>query len=458
MSDPGAVLPRALAEAIEAQTGRAIAAVVSRGGSGGSRNGAEVTLAGDPPLRGYLGWDPRLSDPSRGPAFRREVAILAALSGPLRASGVRAPPLIAHNAPFLAVMTGFIEGTDRWEKLPDGPGKQAAGIDYVRQIARLHAIDACAHPLDGFGDPAMPTDVRLRHEIADLRDTAVARAPDPILLLALDWLADNIPSPDGPPVIVHGDAGPGNLLCEPGRANALIDWEMSHYGDPMEDLAAVWVRTLFNPFIPIGDVFAAYEEASGRLVPLERVLFHRLCFELSFMVDVIATANDPGAPPSLLGNHLMFQTAHLRIIVRQTADRLGIALPDVALPDAPASERDRSFALALDDLRDVIVPRAGDQQASVKAKSLARTIKFWRQRDRYGAAFDIAEVAEVSAALGQPFADVASARRALGDAVIAKAIAPATALGLSHARMTRESALMGEAMGSLRDTWFTPLD
>jgi aminoglycoside phosphotransferase (APT) family kinase protein len=34
---------------------------------------------------------------------------------------------------------------------------------------------------------------------------------------------------------VHGDPGPGNVLCADGQVLAVTDWEFAHVGDPAED-------------------------------------------------------------------------------------------------------------------------------------------------------------------------------------------------------------------------------
>lgn len=454
------LLPESLANSLERQTGGTIAHVKARAGGGASRAGAEVTMImpGGTREHGYLGYDTRLSDPARPPAFEREVAILEALSGPLADSGVRAPRLIAWEPAMFATYTAFTGGTDNWSGIADAGEKLAAAHDFVEQIAALHAIDAAAHPLRGFGDPREAVPDRLRRKIAELRETNLAASPDPILLLALDWLERNVPPEDGPSVIVHGDAGPGNFLCADGKITALLDWELAHYGDPMEDLAGIWVRMLFNPFLPPREIFDVYERATGRKVDVERVRYFRLFFQLSFTVPSQAIADDPASPPAMLGTRMLFSAAHLRIITRQLAELAGTALDPVTIPDCPATPADRSFAIALEDLREVIVPRAADQQAAAKAKSLARMIKFWRQRERYGAAFDDAEIAEVRHAIGGEYAAVGDARRALGRAVADKEIAPDAALQLCNARVTRETVLMGDAMGWFRDTYFQPCE
>ena len=49
------------------------------------------------------------------------------------------------------------------------------------------------------------------------------------------------PRHSGPPVWVHGDLHPFNLLTEDGRLTAVLDWGDAFAGDPAPDLAAPWM-------------------------------------------------------------------------------------------------------------------------------------------------------------------------------------------------------------------------
>lgn len=453
------LLPVGLAEAIEAETGARVAAITPRAGGGASRQGAQVMLQyrSGAEILGYLAYDSRVGDPARGAFFQREAAILEALSGPLADCGVRAPELLAAMPSHLALLTRLVPGSDRMTGR--GSAERAAARDLVAQLAALHAIDPTIVSLAGFGDATVPVSQRIAARLAELRAQNLATAPDPVLLLALDWLAAHVPSDRGPPVIVHGDAGPGNFLHEQGRVTALLDWELSHFGDPMEDLAQIWVRMLFQPLLPMREVFDLYETSGGVPVDIERVRYHRLFFQLSFTVSAHADLyGKVGAESANLGVTMMFYTAHMRVIVRSLAELAGVTLDRVVLPLVDSGAADRSYATALSDIRDVIAPRAVDQQAAVKAKALARLIKWWRARDRYGAAFDVAEVAEVSAALAKDFGSAAKARAALAEAIAEGTIGFADALQLCNARMTRDTALMADAMGNFKDSYFPPLD
>jgi len=114
--------------------------------------------------------------------------------------------------------------------------------------------------------------------------------------------------------------------------------------------------------------------------------------------------------------------------------------------------------LALDDLRDAIVPRLADQQAAVKAKGLARLVKYWRDCERYGPALNASEAAAISAALGRDFVDHAAAWAGFCAAIEEGTLPLDLAIRLCYGHVAREALLMADATGSLASTRFAPLD
>jgi hypothetical protein len=106
----------------------------------------------------------------------------------------------------------------------------------------------------------------------------------------------------------------------------------------------------------------------------------------------------------------------------------------------------------------VTASRLSDQQAAVKAKGMARLIKWWRAIERFGPGFHAAEKSEIEAALGRDFADHAAAWSAFHDAVAADRIAIDRAIILCNAHEAREAALMADAMGGLAATKFAALE
>ena len=458
MMDPATLLPEGLATAVEAETGARITEVRPRGGGGASRDGAELDLAWPDgrTTSAYMNHDVHKAGAGDDAAFLREAAVLRALSGPLASAGVRVAPYFASIASQRALVCGLVKGEDRFGNLADTRQRSALARDFMAQLAALHRIDVATTPVEGMG-PAEPAQALIRRRIAAVRETNKGKAWDPLIHLSLNWLEANIPDDMPYPVIVHGDAGPGNFLFEDDRVTALLDWELVHYGDPMADLALLCLRMLFQGFVPLPEAFAAYQEAGGYPVDLGRLRYWRLLFQTGFARR--SRFDDPDAPPPPnLGMNLVYSTIHRRVLSEALADAADVVLPPVVLPDAPPGPRDRSFSIALDDIRDTIVPRLSDQQAAVKAKGMARLIKWWRAIERLGPGFQAAEKSELESVLGQEFADHAAAWSAFRDAVAADRIATDRAIVLCNAHEVREAALMADAMGGLAGTKFAPLE
>jgi aminoglycoside phosphotransferase (APT) family kinase protein len=118
-------------------------------------------------------------------------------------------------------------------------------------------------------------------EIADLeREYRSFNWPRPVFELALRWLRERDPGPPREVTLVHGDFRHGNLIVGPGGLRAVLDWELAHLGDPMEDLGWICVNSWrFGAIdMPVGgfgsreELFAGYE-AAGRGVDPDRVIF-----------------------------------------------------------------------------------------------------------------------------------------------------------------------------------------
>jgi aminoglycoside phosphotransferase (APT) family kinase protein len=113
-------------------------------------------------------------------------------------------------------------------------------------------------------------------EIADLeREYRSFGWPRPVFELALRWLRDRDPGPSEEVTLVHGDFRHGNLIIGPDGVRAVLDWELAHTGDPMEDLGWICVNSWRFGEIdkPVGgfgsreELFAGYESAGRRADP-----------------------------------------------------------------------------------------------------------------------------------------------------------------------------------------------
>ena len=87
--------------------------------------------------------------------------------------------------------------------------------------------------------------------------------PQPIARAAIRWLRRNPPPPAQRISVVHGDYRTGNfLVAADAGIRAILDWEMTHLGDPLEDLAWSINRTWCW----------ARDDRVGGLLPRERAI------------------------------------------------------------------------------------------------------------------------------------------------------------------------------------------
>ena len=110
------------------------------------------------------------------------------------------------------------------------------------------------------------------------------RHPQPIVRAAMRRLRRNPPKAAQRVSVVHGDYRSGNLLHDGrGRILAVLDWEMAHLGDPLEDLA--WCcDPLWNHFdenhvagtIPEAEAIATWERESRLAVDMAALAWWKL--------------------------------------------------------------------------------------------------------------------------------------------------------------------------------------
>ncbi len=96
---------------------------------------------------------------------------------------------------------------------------------------------------------------------------------------------------------MHGDFRIGNVLFGPEGLRVMLDWELAHIGDPMEDMGFICVRSWrFGGPKPVGGIgereefFAAYEAAGGAKVDPERVRFWEVFGNLRWGVICLSQA------------------------------------------------------------------------------------------------------------------------------------------------------------------------
>ena len=165
----------------------------------------------------------------------------------------------------------------------------------ARAVASIHALDAAALGLRarerGEGTWARVEAEGLRTELDGLGE------PHPALELAFAWLREHEPATDRT-TVVHGDFRVGNFIVGDDGLRAVLDWEFTHVGNPLEDLGWICVRAWrFGAdrlrVGGIGDVapfLTAYERASGTAVDPREVFYWEVLGNVRWAIGALGQA------------------------------------------------------------------------------------------------------------------------------------------------------------------------
>ncbi|THD58107.1 phosphotransferase family protein [Phenylobacterium sp.] len=215
-------------------------------------------------------------DASRSTSLAAEAALIRAV----RLQGAPAPPLVHlcddEDGLGECHVTERIVGEALGRRIVADPRFDAVRPGLARQcgevLAQIHATP-----------PPAAAELKTADFLVELgRYEDIYRASGaerPVLELAFQHLKASAPEPVDL-VLLHGDFRNGNLMISPETGvAAVLDWELSHIGDPAEDLGWICVNSwrFGRPDRPVGgfgdyaDLLAGYEAAGGRPVPLRRV-------------------------------------------------------------------------------------------------------------------------------------------------------------------------------------------
>ncbi len=204
----------------------------------------------------------------------------AALMRAAREAGAPVPEIItagdgSSGGPEHIVMT-YIEGETIPRRVLRSPELAGARAGLAAECGE---ILAAIHRIPPASVPDLPGGDQLAAWTAVLDGLGT---PYPALELALRRLTLTRP-PSTRQVVVHGDFRNGNLMIGHDGVRAVLDWELSHLGDPLEDLGWLCAKAWrFGSPLPVGgfgeyeQLVEAYERASGTEVDRDAVRWWEL--------------------------------------------------------------------------------------------------------------------------------------------------------------------------------------
>jgi aminoglycoside phosphotransferase (APT) family kinase protein len=194
----------------------------------------------------------------------------------------------------------WFEGTDGAEAT--GAERAAVAHPLAEFVAALHVPAPVDEPIPH--NPVRGVALATRDAAVRERIVHLAERQDVGALTAAWEHALAAPAWDGPPIWLHGDLHPGNLLLTSDRAGlrAVIDFGDLTAGDPATDLATAWLT--FEP-----DARDAFRSRLTELTTYDDATWQRGLGWAVAMGTALATHSDDNPRMAAIGRHALDQLA-----------------------------------------------------------------------------------------------------------------------------------------------------
>ncbi len=174
--------------------------------------------------------------------------------------------------------------------LPGVPAAQAGSFDPAAAAAAVGGFLGALHvpaPADAPANPVRGVPLAARAGIFAASLARIGGQVDRDAVLRAQDAALAAPGYDSPPVWLHGDMHPANILVDDGRVSGVIDFGDITAGDPASDLAVAWM------LLPPGSharFWAAYQAAGGQ--PRDALRARARGWALNFAIVFLAHSED----------------------------------------------------------------------------------------------------------------------------------------------------------------------
>ena len=342
---------------------------------------------------------------NRGPSFAynsiysldREARLLKLL----HREGIPVPRVIADSADPYAVILEFVDGQDDFTLIQDPRERDQIARQFGEIMAKWHSIPADKFEAIGFRIPRTPQD----YVIADLEVWEAGHFPHlqepvPLVTFACRWMRRNIPKPPERPVLCQGDTGPGQFIYKDGRIQAIVDWELAFIGDPMNDLARLRAREVWNHTGKLPKWFEYYSQYSG--VPIDR---YKVSYYSVIAMMTTALALGPVVqqldPRDAHAEWISEDICSKRGTVEALAEAMNIKLEPTALPSPEPTYISRLFDVIEENLRHEQLPAIGDKFLRYRLDTTARLVTHARHVAEIGGKIEAMELDDMGSILGR---------------------------------------------------------
>ena len=384
--------------------------------------------------------DPELVDDS---AFlskfdlAHEARVLEALQG----TAVNVPAYYGFNEDAPAILMGRVEGTNDFAEIDD-TDRRPLLREYIENLHALHSLPADDAAAAEFGLSSPPTAeqlafAKIQFMEADYHASEPQLRPEPLIEFALWWLHENFPSDRTRACRVQGDTGPGQFMVADGRITALIDWELSHIGDPMLDFGVMRMRNMLYPVGDLHDYIDYYAELAGEDLDQAAICYYTVLSMVLSPLGMAVTIQDPDAGVGSMIPRFGWDVTLRRGLCDALCEASGVEVagPVIPVPAPPGRTDLHGFLVGyLDQLCLPIGHDDYEQFVLRGALGVARSIELM---GRIGAQLDADDLDDMAAVLGTQHADREAGLAALSQLVAEDAKGRASDLLWLFSRMER---------------------
>ncbi|CAA0093360.1 Uncharacterised protein [Zhongshania aliphaticivorans] len=236
-------------------------------------------------------------------------------------------------------------------------------------LGRIHNIDWRAEKLDSFLE-VLDTQSLIQKSWDEYLELNI---PVPMIDFTARWLMENQPE-QRRQTLVHTDFRNGNLMVNAAGIEAVLDWELAHIGDPIQDLGWLCVNSwrfgnrdlVVGGFGHLEDLLAGYHDATGITVTEQEVAFWQVLGSFWWSVGTLRMANTwrTGETPSLERPVIGRRSSEAQM------DCVNVLIPgDFTLPETPALDAGTQLPMPAELLEGVIKFLKEDAAVNLAAHS-----------------------------------------------------------------------------------------
>lgn len=350
----------------------------------------------------------------------RETKIIQALA----ATDVPAQKIIAWHDELHLALQEMVVGDSELDQF-ERPQQHAVMMNFMAALADLHRLDPHTLNLSEYclwPESAEQQALSEVYVIEGLWRSIPAPPTVGRLFSAFGrrWLENHVPQEYQHTVLVQGDTGPANFMFDDERITASVDWELAHFGDPMEDLGNIVVRDYFYPSSGgnLQPYFAHYEQLSGIVFEADKVKYYTVQQLLRSVMSLMYTVrtlkwNDEVAMN--LGYEINCQRGMCDAIARA----MNFPFPSESMPESVVKlgnddqESGIVFSLIEQQLQRQVYPAQSDSFIAHRVEHINTMVEFLRRKACYGCHLDEYEQNEIAVMMGSSFDDLPSAEDAL---------------------------------------------